>query len=428
MSLEDLRARRERIKRNSDMILENMDAIEQESLRVADVARNSSAILNDLDREFEEAVGLKGEDIKFLFLAVALQVIRIIMINEVTQIETAGPKNRNETALHEFQEKILGVFQDGKTVKERPYYASLEHIITRAGVPYDATTFLTEKSIEGLLRKDRTWDFDLESFIPTEKMSLFKGANHRFATLGHDPIVGLLFGTGNILTNTITCVNKPMMGEKVGIPVLTTNHVVVTSDFKDPRIAAYASTVVMLQHVVKRMKEEPNAVVAALIKQIIHIGTDMYTPSGIQLPGANLILTNTEVERITEIISTGDLVKISASAGLAEVINLIIGTLHSLMYSPTMSVSRELYSVRTRKIINISNAIATGSNVIWVSVNMLSGNSSAVRYLDLAGLLVLLKKIAYDKEYIRAIKEEYIFGNFREQIRGKELDLKPINW
>lgn len=37
---------------------------------------------------------------------------------------------------------------------------------------------------------------------------LFIGANHRFATLGHDPILGLIFGTANIMTNTITTVKN----------------------------------------------------------------------------------------------------------------------------------------------------------------------------------------------------------------------------
>ena len=102
--------------------------------------------------------------------------------------------------------------------------------------------------------------------IPDEKLSLFKGANHRFATLGHDPILGLIFGTGNIMTNTITCVKTPAFLS--GIPVLTTNHVVYTSDFKDPRIATYGSTSVMLQQAAERTKDQPGAFVASLIKQL----------------------------------------------------------------------------------------------------------------------------------------------------------------
>lgn len=428
MSLEELKAKRAKLKKNSDITLSNMQKIADESNRVADVAHNAPQIIEDLDKEFKSQTGLKGNDIKFLFAAVGLQVARIVIWNEVTKTETAGSGNRNETKLHEFQEKLLGKFNSGKIVKERPYYASMEHIITKRGVPYDATASLTGDSVQKMLGKDRSWDFDIDSLIPNEKLSLFKGANHRFATLGHDPILGLIFGTANIMTNTITCVKTPIAVGGVGLPVLTTNHVVHTSDFKDPRIATYASTATMLQQAIQRTKDEPSAFVASLIKQIIHIGTDLYTPCGIQIPGANLILANTEVEKLTSYISTGDIIKIGASAKLAELINLLISTLHTLMYDSSMPISRELYNIRTRKIIMYSNVIATGSNVLWVGGNMLDGNEGALKQLDIGGLIVTIKRLMNDTEYIRQIKEECVFGGFKNMISGNDLNSEKIEW
>ena len=392
------------------------------------MAHNSRQLLDDLDAEFEFQTGLRGNDIKFLFAAVALQVTRIVILNELTKTETAGSTNRNETKLHEFQEKLLGKFNSGENVNERPYYASMEHIITKMGVPYDATAELTEKTLSKLMKKDREWDFDLSELIPDEQLSLFKGANHRFATLGHDPILGLLFGTGNIMTNTITCVRTPVAVGGIGIPVLTTNHVVFTSDYKDPRIATYGSTAVMLQQSIERTKDQPSAFVASLIKQIIHIGTDLYTPCGIQIPGANLILSNTQVEKMTSYISAGDIIKVGASAKLAELINLLISTLHTLMYDTSMSISRNLYSVKTRKIIMYSNIIATGSNVLWVGGNMLAGNEGAIKQLDIGGLIVTIKRLMSDTEYIRQIKEEFVFGGFNKMIQGDELNLGEPIW
>lgn len=428
MSLEELQAKRVKLKSNSDITLRNMQKISDESNRVADVAHNSEKHLEDLDREFESQTGLQGSDIKFLFAAVGLQMARIVILNELTKTETAGSNNRNETKLHEFQEKLLGKFSSGVSTQEKPYYASMEHIITKMGVPYDATTPLTEKSLVNMLGKGRTWDFDLDSMIPTEKLSLFKGANHRFATLGHDPIVGLIFGTGNIMTNTITCVKTPVIVGGLGIPVLTTNHVVFSSDFKDPRIATYGSTAIMLKSAIERTKEQPSAFVASLIKQIIHIGTDLYTPCGIQIPSANLILSNTEVEKLTQYISTGDIIKIGASAKLAELINLLISTLHMLMYDSSSVVSREVYNIRTRKIIMYSNLIATGSNVLWVAGNMMAGNEGAVKQLDIGGLIVTIKRLMTDTEYIRTIKEEFVFGGFNQMIQGEALQLEEVIW
>ena len=428
MSLKDLQDKRAKLKINSDISLNNMQRIADESYRVANVAHNSREILDNLDMEFESQTGLNGNDIKFLFAAVGLQLARIVILNELTKTEAAGSGNRNETKLHEFQEKLLNKFNSGEVVKERPYYASMEHIITKMGVPYDATSSLTDKSLQALLGKDRSWDFDLSSLIPDEKLSLFKGANHRFATLGHDPILGLIFGTGNIMTNTITCVKTPVMVGGIGIPVLTTNHVVFTSDFKDPRIATYGSTVAMLQQAIERTKDQPTAFVASLIKQIIHIGTDLYTPCGIHIPGANLILSNTEVEKLTSYISTGDIIKIGTSAKLAELINLLISTLHTLMYDSNMPISRELYNVKTRKIIMYSNVIATGSNVLWVGGNMLAGNEAAIKQLDIGGLIVTVKRLISDGEYIRQIKEEFVFGGFNRIIQGTDLELEDTSW
>ena len=50
MSLEKLRAGREQLRKNSDITLNNMQKLADESSRVADVAHHSRKILDDLDR------------------------------------------------------------------------------------------------------------------------------------------------------------------------------------------------------------------------------------------------------------------------------------------------------------------------------------------------------------------------------------------
>ncbi len=427
MSLNELQEKRKKLRSNSDITLTNMEKISEESHRVADVAQNSETILKDLDKEFESQTGLKGSDVKFLFAAVGLQLARIAIINEISKKETAGSTNRNETKLHEFQQKLLKRFNSGEIVEERPYYASMEHIVTKMGVPYDATSLLTETRLDKLAQKG-SFDFDLSDLLPDEKTNLFKGANHRFATLGHDPILGFIFGTANIMTNTITCVKTPMIAGKIGIPILTTNHVIYLSNYKDPSIATYASTAIMLKETIERTMNQPSAFVASLIKQIIHIGTDLFTPYGIQIPGANLILSKNAVEKMTSYISAGDLIKIGASAKFAELINLLISTLHTLMYDPTSGTSMDLYNVRTRKIIMYSNIIATGSNVIWVGGNVIAGNEGAINQLDIGGLIVTIKRLISDTAYIQKIKEEFVFGGFKNMIKGRTLELEEPVW
>ncbi|MDY5212928.1 hypothetical protein [Intestinibacter sp.] len=325
--------------------------------------------------------------------------------------------------------KLSSLDQNMSTVN-LPYYASTNQILTTSGVPYDAQETLTAKSLEKMINKNRPmeWDFDLDDYINKMKLPLFKGANHRFATIAHDPLIGLVFGTANIMTNTITCVKSPLNISGLEIPVITTNHVIYTSNYSHPVIGTYGSTTMMLGNMIKRIPDEPVAFVAALIKQIIHIGTDMFTPCGIQFPVANIVLSNTNVEKITKYIGWGDLIKVSTSAKIAELINTVISILHTLVHDFSDGVEPELYSVRTRKIILYSNAIATGSNVIWVGANVGAGDKSQVKNLDIGGLIVLMKRLYTDTEYIQQIKEEFVLGGFREQIQGEDLGLEEPIW
>lgn len=425
MNIAELQERHKKIHSNTEKTFRNIDKIIAESHRVVGVAHNSEKILDDLDAEFEKQTGLTKLDFGFLFVAVGLQVARIFLMNQLTKIESAGNGNAKEDKLHELQDKLLKKFDKGQLVDERPYYASLHHIVSRYGVPYDAQSSLTKESIERLLGKDESFAFDLEDFIVGKNdLKLFKGANHRFATLGHDPILGLIFGTGNIMTNTITCVKKI----PAGFPLITTNHVIYTESLKHPNIGVYGSTIVMLGQAAKRTIDEPAALVASLIKQIIHIGTDLFTPCGIQLPGENLILSNTNVEKITKYFGMGDVLKIGASAGIAILINAIISAIHMLTYDKNKYSSPDIYNVKTRKIIMYSNLIASGSNAIWTGMKVASGNVLSLKDLDIGGLIVTLNRLRTDTEFIQKIKEEFIFGKFNKMIQGDDLYLEEVVW
>lgn len=248
-------------------------------------------------------------------------------------------------------------------------------------------------------------------------MHLFKGANHRFTTLGHDPLLGLVFGTSNILTNTISLTpksenvlkNLPINLEKVPLANMLSismpkTYQVVYTELKNPKIWMPVSAAVMLQAAMERLEDDKKAVAAAVIKQLLHIATDMYTPSGIQLPGAGIVLSNTTVEQLTDYISTGDIVKVEASAGRAVLINTIISAVHGcklLFEDDGQDFSREMYQARTRKIVMYSNVIATSSNVITTAL----GDTTS---LDIGGLLVTLYRVFSDIRFISKLEYEFI--------------------
>lgn len=351
-------------------------------------------IIENIDKEFAEKTGiLNKKDQTFLWTAVALQTTRIYLLNKITEIEKAG-KGKKEKYLKKFQKKIFknNFFQntiDENNLSDR-YFAPLEQIITTPGVPYDATKF----------------------YKKNEKLDIFEGANHRFATLGHDPILGYIFGTSNILTNTITtCVeNTFKITNKISFGSLSTNHVDYNELFKNPTISNdIASTIDMFQAVLDRFQKDKKSIVASIIKQTIHIATDLYTPKGIQFPTTNLVLSKKNVENITKYISTGDIIKTWASVKIASFINFLVATIHSLLYDENTDISREIYSVRTSKIISTSSTIASSSNIIFTMLKAyIKKDISTLKELDIGGILVAISEISKSKKLQEKIRREYL--------------------
>lgn len=413
----ELEQRRESVREKAEVPIQNIHLLADESIRVAKIAHDSEKILNDLDNEFERQTGLNGVDVSFLFFAIAMQCARIFFINQMTKIENAGTGNEKEDFLHRIYKKLYSKKTvDPLQAPARLFYAPFNQIISTKGVPYDATASLTEESIKRLLEKNNSWSIDVEKYIANNK-GLFKGANHRFSTLGHDPVLGLIFGTTNILTNTITCIHAP---------IITTNHVIYTDEYTDPRIATKTSTLYALYKAVKRFDDDKKSIVAAIIKHILHILSDLYTPKGIQIPGANLIMSNSNAEELTKYIDTGTIIKAGMSAKISVFINFLVSTVHNLLYDKDKYDNREVYNVKTRKIIMLSNTIASGLNVGYVGANMASGNEMAIKDLDIGGLIITINRLLTDSDYIRKVKEDFIFGKFNKLIQGDPLNLMEV--
>lgn len=298
--------------------------------------------LERIDREFKERTRLQDADAAFVVAATMLQVARVLVINSLTEVERAGAGNAKEDALHSFQDRVFSGFDDGAPAESGRLFASKSHILSSRGVPYDATCY------------------------EVDNLKIFKGANHRFATLGHDPVLGLVFGTSNIMTNSITCVKDANIFG-IGARIPATYSVSYDAFGKNPQIGIPTGTVEMLVAAGRRVVNEPDAAAAALIKQLIHIGTDLYTPCGIQVPFANLVLDKAHTEALTKYVSTGDILKVGMQSGMTVLINWLIAALHgcSLIFKDDgLDYSTETYQARTKKIILISETIATSSSVV----------------------------------------------------------------
>ena len=340
--------------------------------------------MKSFDTMFKAKTKLNKKEMALLMTAVALQCVRIYLMNAMSKEETAN-HGEKENWLHEKQEKVLGWFKgDGK--ENETDYASLNEIITVRGVPYDATAY-EEKG--------------LGIFKGTNGK---KGVNHRFATLGHDPVIGLVVGTVNIMTNTITTTQSTMW-----VPM--TYHVIYDENLKNPKISTVASFTAAVAKAGERTKEDIKPLVAAVIKQLIHIATDMYTPAGLSIPGANLVLDRTTVEKLTQYVNSGDLVKLGVSYAIDELINKMIELIHgAMLLEDAEDLTKKINQVKTRKIVLYSNAIATGSNVVKSVI------TDRFDELDFAGLIVLLRKYFSDLNFIYDVKHEFIMSGLRKEL------------
>ena len=73
-------------------------------------------------------------------------------------------------------------------------------------------------------------------------------------------------------------------------------------------------------------------------------------------------------------------------------------------YNEEKDVDRELYEIRTRKILMYSNIIASSSNVITVCI------TKNPKKLDMGGLIVTLSRMFTDIRFISRVKQEFIEG------------------
>lgn len=79
MNKEEFLQRRNAIKKEADILWNDIDNHAKEEKRVINVLHNAESILSRLDETFEQRTSLSKTDISILMLATALQLIRIYM-------------------------------------------------------------------------------------------------------------------------------------------------------------------------------------------------------------------------------------------------------------------------------------------------------------------------------------------------------------
>ena len=105
---------------------------------------------------------------------------------------------------------------------------------------------------------------------------------------------------------------------------------------------------------------------------------------------------------------------------MSTFINQLIFIIHGLFFDGKTEIERKLYEVRTRKILSYSNMVATSSNIAVIAV------TRDLNKLDVGGVAVTIYRLITDRYFIKKVKEEFIFGSYRDMIRGNN-DLS-VGW
>jgi hypothetical protein len=375
-----------------------INTVADEAGRISSVARNAHIIIEDIDKQFEEKTKLTKIDIGFLFLAVALQVTRQYLVTNFK--ERAGDKEAAKDAKNT-ERKILGKEmkderRDRMNSTHSWYHPSLQEVMFNP-VPFDQTM-----GVEGLGG-------------PFE---------HRAKTLGHDPILGYIFGTANIATATLTAWNLQSFHVKyAGTSILKPT---ITHNADITKIFYYTK-----EKLLNEGAEGKTIIGVSIFREIMHLKSDVNSKVSLPIPLVPSALSPEFAKQIARYgLDMANIKTIGKQALYATLINVIIAIIHRLLYDEAKSGSLSLYKVRTRKIISYSNVIASASNLIAVAIFAAIGSKSgdvelvkkSMEYLDIGGLLVTLYRIVTDYQFIKKIKREFLEKEFYNRVYGVEYD------
>ena len=370
----------EEASRSVDYDVELEDLLSQEEFQIA---------YNDLDKinkEFSGKTKLNKVDIAFLFVATSLQILRWCLMNKLVENIEAQPivdsktgdknvKQKQKDYANKHSDWDSSKENQGKTLREKEGKSWKE--IVFGSVPYDATAGSPAQNVK------------------------MEGGNHRYKTLGHDPILGWIFGTANILTDTITLNN-----------------------FTSYRIAKMKFTSEMLSlptifsECLSRVQGDIHLLPAAIFKQGVHFTSDRYTKKGLPVPIVGVFSETLSgklyKDQYNELSLLKDM-KTGTSAVISMFINMIVGLIHGFKYKEESDGDRELYEARTRKILMYSNIIASSSNVLAVYI------TKNPKKLDIGGLLVTASRLFTDIRFITRVKQEFVNSQLDVGIQ-KEID------
>lgn len=353
-----------------------------EDLLTTDEINNVLIELDAINAEFSRRTSIFNKvDMSFLAIATALQVTKALLFPYIAKkfgygnsFDASERLAHNDKAIEEAHKKANDKFRD----KHLKNHKSGNWINLLYQTPaYDITVGSGDIGIN------------------------MEGRYHRLHTLGHDPILGWVFGTANILTDIITMniyqsyrvVRKPKMkitSERVSILTLfNESYDVIQEDFLN--------------------------LPAAIFAQAQHLKSDLYTKQGLPIPLLEIFNENLAGQlykgQYDTLCLARDIKIVGVSYVVSTIMDMIIGLVHGLFRSK--DESKELFEIRTRKILLISNSIATSSSIVSTYI------TQNVKNLDIGSLLVTVSHLFNDIRFITKIKSEFIQNEIDKRLQAE---------
>ncbi|MCI7543093.1 MAG: hypothetical protein MSB08_08720 [Subdoligranulum sp.] len=369
--------------------LQEPNEVVLEDIMTEEEIQSAFAELDAIEEQFSKKTNIVNKtDLSFLAIATALQVVKSLVFPYIAEKFDYGKSfdpserlNHNDKSIEKSHKEANDKFRDKHMAK---HGAGHWINILYQTVPYDITKGSKDLGIN------------------------MGGKYHRMYALGHDPILGWIFGTANILTDCITFNN------------IHTNRISRTDPITGAKKMVITPETVLLGQMFGEcyddVKADPLNLPAALFAQAQHLKSDEFTKLGLPVP----ILSSLNEDFASKLYSENydalcferDVKIVGASFVISKLFDMIISLLHGLFRKD--NEDRDLYEVRSRKILLISNAIASTSTIINASI------TSNPKNLDIGSLLNTVTHLFTDMRFILKIKREFIESEIAERIQ-KEL-------
>lgn len=366
------------------------EPIQIEDILTPEEINSAFAEADEINAEFSRKTRIINKtDLAFLMIATALQATKSLVFPYVAEKFDYGkgldPEKRvvhNDKSIEKAHREANDKFKNRHIEK---HGAGKWMNILYNPVPYDITKGAPDLGIN------------------------LGGMYHRMYTLGHDPILGWLFGTANILTdcitiNTLKTYRVSRVDPNTGVPKMCITKEVV------PLGSMFRESYDMI-------KADYLNLPAAIFAQAQHLKSDKYTKVGLPVPILSTINENFASKLYREnydaLCFERDLKIIGVSFIVSKFIDIIISLTHGLFNKD--NEKQELYEVKTRKILLISNAIASTSTIINAVITENPKN------LDIGSLLNTVAHLWTDIRFITKIKKEFIEAEIQKKFQ-KEID------